>query len=77
MDEIGGFDWDAGKVGHILRHAVTLRCRKGRWRPHVTIPAETVKRRKAMEAFWKDSIQTLLGSGVHDSPEIVSHRDRL
>jgi len=24
MDEIGGFDWDAGNVGHILRHAVTL-----------------------------------------------------
>ncbi len=50
MDEIKGFDWDAANVGHILRHGVTpFEVEEVTARPHVTIPAKTIKR----EARWK------------------------
>jgi uncharacterized DUF497 family protein len=39
MDEIDGFDWDAANVGHI--------------RPHVIIPAETIKGEKRWKLFGK------------------------
>lgn len=50
MDELKGFDWDAANVGHILRHEVTpFEVEEVARRPHVTIPAKTIKG----EARWK------------------------
>jgi uncharacterized DUF497 family protein len=41
-DEIAGFEWDAGNVGHILRHAVTpFEVEEVARSPHVTVPART------------------------------------
>ena len=43
-DKIEGFDWDAANVGHILRHAVTpFEVEEATGRPHVVIPARTIK----------------------------------
>jgi uncharacterized DUF497 family protein len=48
--EIEGFDWDAANVGHIMRHAVTpFEVEEVVDRPHITIPAKTVKG----ETRWK------------------------
>ena len=47
---LGGFDWDAANVSHILRHGVTpCEVEELATRPHVTIPAQTI----GGEARWK------------------------
>jgi len=47
IEELEGFDWDAANVGHILLHAVTpFDVEEVTRRPHLTIPAKTVKREK-------------------------------
>ncbi|MGP8244791.1 MAG: BrnT family toxin [Bryobacteraceae bacterium] len=54
MAEIEGFDWDAANVGHILRHAVTpFEVEEVAGRPHVTIPAKTIKGEKRCKLFGK------------------------
>jgi hypothetical protein len=57
LAEIEGFDWDAANAGHIRRRAVTpFEVEEAAGRSHVTIPAETIKGRKAMEALRQDCI---------------------
>ena len=52
MERLLGFDWDAANVGHILRHAVTpFEVEESAGRPHVIIPAATVKREKRWTLF--------------------------
>jgi uncharacterized DUF497 family protein len=51
MAEIEGFDWDAANVGHIRRLA---------GRPHVTIPAETIKGEKRWKLFGKTACNRYL-----------------
>ena len=52
MAEIEGFDWDAANVCHIQRHAVTpFEVEEVVSRPHVTIPAETIKAEKRWKLF--------------------------
>ncbi|MGA1997519.1 MAG: hypothetical protein ABSH45_17235 [Bryobacteraceae bacterium] len=54
MAEIEGFDWDAANVGHILRHAVTpFEVEEVAGRPHVTIPARTIKGEKRWKLLGK------------------------
>ena len=54
MDEIKGFDWDAANVGHVLRHAVSpFEVEEVVRRPHVTIPAKTVKGEERWKLFGK------------------------
>jgi len=54
MAEIEGFEWDAANVRHILRHAVTpFEVEDVAGRPHVTIPAKTVKGEKRWKLFGK------------------------
>ena len=76
MSEIEGFDWDAANVGHILRHGVTpFEVEEVLSRPHVTIPAETIKAEKRWKLFKAASHRYLVV--VHDSPQAVPHRDCL
>jgi hypothetical protein len=52
MARIEGFDWDAANVGHIRRHAVApFEVEEAAGRPHVTIPALTVKGEKRWKLF--------------------------
>jgi uncharacterized DUF497 family protein len=54
MAEIKGFDWDAANVGHIRRHAVTpFEVEEVVGRPHVTIPAKTIRGEERWELFGK------------------------
>ncbi len=54
MEELEGFDWDAANVGHILRHAVTpFQVEEVAGRPHVTIPAKTIRGEKRWKLFGK------------------------
>jgi uncharacterized DUF497 family protein len=61
MAEIEGFDWDAANVGHILRHAVTpFEVEEVAGRPHVTIPAKTIKGEKRWKLFGKTASKRCL-----------------
>jgi len=52
MPRIEGFEWDRANVGHILRHRVTpFEVKEAVARPHVTIPAKTIKREKRWKLF--------------------------
>ena len=52
MGEVEGFDWDAANVGHILRHAVTpSEVEEVATRPHVTVPAVTIKGEQRWKLF--------------------------
>jgi uncharacterized DUF497 family protein len=54
LDRLKGFDWDAANVEHILRHAVTpFEVEQAAGRPHVIIPAKTVKREKRWKLLGK------------------------
>jgi uncharacterized DUF497 family protein len=56
LERIGGFDWDAANVGHILRHSVTpLEVEDVAVRPHVVIPARTIKSENRWKLFGKAS----------------------
>jgi uncharacterized DUF497 family protein len=53
-EEIAGFDWDAANVGHTLRHAVTpFEVEEVVARPHITVPARTVKSEERWKLFRK------------------------
>lgn len=44
MGDLQGFDWNAGSVGHILRHGITsFEVAEALGRPHATIPARNFK----------------------------------
>ncbi len=61
MDELEGFDWDAANVGHILRHAVTpLEVEEVAGRPHLTIPATTIKGEKRWKLLGKTASKRYL-----------------
>jgi uncharacterized DUF497 family protein len=52
MDEMEGFDWDAANIGHVLRHAVTpFEVEEVAGRPHVAIPARTIKGEERWKLF--------------------------
>jgi uncharacterized protein len=54
QDAIEGFDWDAGNVGHILRHAVTpFEVEEAARRPHVTVRARTIHGEDRWKLFGK------------------------
>lgn len=61
MDEIEGFDWDAANVRHILRHAVTpSEVEEVATRPHVTVPAATIKGERRWKLFGKTALHRYL-----------------
>ena len=52
MGEIERFDWDTADVGHILHHAVTpSEVEEVAGRPHMTVPAQTVKGEQRWKLF--------------------------
>jgi uncharacterized DUF497 family protein len=54
MAEIEGFDWDAANIGHILRHGVTpFEVEEVAARPHLTIPAKTIRGEERRKLFGK------------------------
>ncbi len=61
MDELKGFDWDAANVGHILRHGVTpFEVEEVAARPHVTIPAKTIRGEERWKLFGKTAFNRCL-----------------
>jgi len=61
MAAIEGFDWDAANVGHILLHGVTpFEVEEVVGRPHVTIPAKTIKGEERRKIFGKTAANRYL-----------------
>jgi uncharacterized DUF497 family protein len=61
MARIEGFDWDTANMGHIRRHSVTpFEVEEAAGRPHVTIPALTVKGEKRWKLFGKTATNRYL-----------------
>jgi len=57
LDQLDGFDWDAANVNHIMRHAVApFEVEEVAGRPHVIIPAKTVKGEKRWKLLGKTEI---------------------
>ena len=54
MERITAFDWDTANVGRILRHSVKpAEVEDAVAKPHVTIPAQTVKGERRWKLFGK------------------------
>ena len=54
LDKLQGFDWDAANVGHILSHLVSpIEVEDVAGRPHVVIPARTIKGERRWKLFGK------------------------
>ena len=54
LDKLEGFDWDAANMDHILRHAISpSEIEEVASRPHVIIPAKTVKGENRWKLFGK------------------------
>jgi len=61
LDQLEGFDWDAANLGHILRHAVTpFEVEDVAGRPHVVIPARTIKGESRWKLFGKTAVARYL-----------------